>query len=55
MTVLFIEIRYTERGELYCVLSKHTYAEDPLYYTPAVIATTQILGLTVIDAKKTEK
>jgi hypothetical protein len=55
VTVPFIEMMYTERGELYCVLSEHACAEDPLHHAPAVMATAQILDLTIIDAEKTEK
>jgi len=55
VAVRFIKAKYTEKGNLSCVLSEHTCAEELLEYAPTVMAAVQKLDSAVIDVEKTEK
>jgi hypothetical protein len=46
---------YTEKGDLSCVISEYTCAEDLLKYAPAVVSAVQELDSAVLDGAKTEK
>jgi hypothetical protein len=43
VTVRLIKMKYTEKGNVSCVLSEHACAEELLVYTPAVMTAVQKL------------
>lgn len=53
--VRLIKMKYTEKGNLSCVLSEHACAEELLGYVPAVMDAVQDLDPAVIDVEKTER
>jgi DNA-binding ferritin-like protein len=55
VTVRIIKMKYTEKGNLSCVLSEHACAEELLRYAPAVMAAVQKLDPTVTNVEKTER
>jgi hypothetical protein len=48
-------MKYTEKGNLSCVLSEHACVEELLRHAPAVMAAVQKLDPAVVDVEKTEK
>jgi DNA-binding ferritin-like protein len=55
VTVRLIKMKYTEKGNLSCVLSEHACAEELLRYALAVMDAVQDLDPAVIDVEKTER
>jgi hypothetical protein len=55
VTVRLVKMKYTEKGNLSCVLSEHACAEDLLEYAPAVMPAAQKADHAVVDVEKTEK
>jgi hypothetical protein len=53
--VRLVKMKYTEKGNLSCVLSEHACAEDLLEYAPAVMPAAQKADHAVVDVEKTEK
>lgn len=55
VTVRIVKMKYTEKGNLSCVLSEHACAEELLEYAPVVMAAVQKLDPAVVSIEKTEK
>lgn len=55
VTVRLVKMKYTEKGNLSCVLGEHACAEELLEYAPAVMSAVQKLDPAVVSIEKTEK